>query len=196
MANPPFVHIPDDLIYLNDIFHWMKKRYENEEQECEKICVLVYYVESLACDNQEMLDRHDMYYVMCRLQTYNTAKRCYRNTADFAQFKKIITQLQWQEVLKYMTDVTQFGLGGNMLQESRAASDIPQMLHALESSAMFRETRNIITMKTGTIKTETMVHIPKRLATYCTAKTSVNNKLQKLHISDNETVTSNCHNVY
>jgi len=34
-----------------------------------------------------------------------------------------------------MTDVTHFGLGGNMLQESRAASDIPQMLHALESSA-------------------------------------------------------------
>jgi len=39
MASPPFVHIPDDLIYPNDIFH-SKKRYENEEQECEKICVL------------------------------------------------------------------------------------------------------------------------------------------------------------
>jgi len=155
-----------------------------------------YYVEFLAHDNQEMLDRHDMYCVMCRLQTYNTAKRCYRDIEDFAQFEKIITQLQRQEVMKDMTDVTQFGLGDNMLQESRAASEIPQMLHALESSAMFRDTRNIITMKTGTIQTETMVHILKRLATYCTAKMSVNTKLQKLHISDNETVTSNCHNVY
>jgi len=69
---------------------------------------------------------------MYKFQTHYTAKRCYRNTADFEQFEKIITQL---EVLKDMTDVTQFGLGGNMLQESKAASDIPQMLHALESSA-------------------------------------------------------------
>ena len=101
-------------------------------------------------------------------------------------------------MLKDMTDVTQFGLGDNMLQESRADSDIPQMLHALESSATFGDTRNIntITMTTGTIQTETMVNILKRLATYCIAKTSVNTMLQKLHISDNETVTSNCHNVY
>lgn len=95
-----------------------------------------------------------------------------------------------------MTDVMQFGLGGNMLQESRAARNIPQMLHALKSSATFGDTRNIITMTRGTIQTEIMVHILKRLATYCTAKTSVNTMLQKLHISDNETVTSNCHNVY
>ena len=64
-----------------------------------------------------------------------------------------------------MTDVTQFGLGGNTLQGSRAASDIPQTLHALESSATFGDTRNIIMMSTGTIQTETMVHILKRLAT-------------------------------
>jgi len=51
-------------------------------------------------------------------------------------------------------------------------------------------------MTTGTIHSETMVHILRRLATYCTAKTSVNTMLQKLHISDNDTVTSNCHNVY
>jgi hypothetical protein len=107
-----------------------------------------------------------------------------------------MTQLERQEVLKDMNDVTQFGLGGNMLQESRATSDIPQMLLALESSATFGDTKNIITMTTGTIQTETMVHILKRPATYCTAKTSVNTMLQKLHISDNERVTSNCHNVY
>jgi len=47
------------------------------------------------------------------------------------QFEKIITQLERQEVLIDMTDVMQFGLGGNMLH----ASDILQMLHALESSA-------------------------------------------------------------
>ena len=116
---------------------------------------------------------------------------CYRDTADFVQSEKIITQLERQELLKDMTDVMQFGLGGNMLQESRAASDISQMLHALESSSTFGDTRNIIMMSTGTIQTETMIHILKRLATYCTAKTSVNTMLQKLHISDNETVTFN-----
>jgi hypothetical protein len=62
-----------------------------------------------------MLDRHDTYRVMCRLQTYYIAKRCYRDTADFVQFEKLITQLERQEVLKDMTDATQFGLGGNML---------------------------------------------------------------------------------
>jgi hypothetical protein len=51
------------------------------------------------------------------------------------------------------------------------------MLHALEISAMFGDTRNIIMMSTSTIQTETMVHILKRLATYCTAKTSVNTML-------------------
>ena len=72
---------------------------------------------------------------MYRFQTYYTAKRCYRDTADIEQFEKIITQLEGQEVLKDMTDITQFGLGGNMSQESRAASNIPQTLHVLESSA-------------------------------------------------------------
>lgn len=95
-----------------------------------------------------------------------------------------------------MNNVTQFGLGGNMLQESRATSDIPQMLLALESSATFGDTMNIITMTTGTIQTVTMVHILNRPATYCTAKTSVSTMLQKMHISDNDTVTSNCHNIY
>jgi hypothetical protein len=70
------------------------------------------------------------------------------------------------------------------------------MSQALESSGAFGVTKNIITMTTGTIQTETMVHILKRLATYCTAKTSVNTMPQKLNIYDNETVTSNCHNVY
>lgn len=87
-------------------------------------------------------------------------------------------------MLTDMTDVMQFGLGGNMLQETRAARDTPQMLHALKSSATFGDIWNIIMMTRGTIQIEKMVHILKRLATYCTAKTSVTNMLRKLHISD------------
>jgi hypothetical protein len=114
---------------------------------------------------------------MCRLQTYYTAKRSYRDTAYFAQFEKIITQLERQEVLKDSTDITQFGLGGSMLQESRAAGDIQQMLHALECSTTFGDIKNTIMITRSTIQTEKMVHILKRLATYCTAKTSVNTML-------------------
>lgn len=79
----------------------------------------------------------------------------------------------------------QFGLGGNMLQESRAVRGTPQILQALKSSATFGDIWNILMMTRGNIQIEKMVHILKRLATYCTAKTSVTNMLRKLHISDN-----------
>lgn len=95
-----------------------------------------------------------------------------------------------------MTDVMQFGLGGNMLQESKTARDTPQTLHTLNSSATFGDIWNIFMMTRGTIQTEKMVHILKRLTTYSIAKTSITNMLLKLHISDDKTVTSNCYNVY
>jgi hypothetical protein len=77
-----------------------------------------------------------------------------------------------------MNDVTQFGLGDNMLQESTDATDSPHMLHALERSATLGGIRNIIMMTKVTIQTEAMVNILKRMATYCTAKTSVTTMLQ------------------
>jgi hypothetical protein len=94
-----------------------------------------------------------------------------------------------------MTDITHFEVGGNTL-ESRAVSKIQHMLRSLTTSAAFGDIRNQITVTRGARHTQKMVNILKRLATHCSAKTLVTTMPQKLHISDNKTVSSNCHNIY